>query len=252
MTTAPVPSAHRGRFPSSADGIRTAAICVVLSVALHGLLLSLRLPALSPAQSRPGNMSHDDGVRGRVVTLSAPSASPASPSGVGRQTAAKAETHAQRTGTLPSSPPISLQENPLPEELPAKVGAPSGSNVEATPLARVATLPHSGNFGDDYVPRPLLSVPPVAREPLVFAPPPGEMIRGRHVGVLSLFIDEHGQVQRIMIDEANLPEVLEQAAREAFMSAQFAPGEIDGTAVKSLVRVEVIFDDTPIQNVRDQ
>jgi protein TonB len=246
MTTAPVPSAHPGRFPSSADGIRTAALCAVLSVALHGLLLSLRLPVSSPAQSRQSSMSHDEGLRGRVVTLSAPSASPASPSGVGRQTAAKAATHAQRMDTLPSSPPITPQENPLPEGLPAKVGARSGSNVEPTPVAPVATLPRSGNFGDDYVPRPLLSVPPVAREPPVFAPPPGEMLRGRYVGILSLFIDDHGQVQRIVVDEAGLPEVLEQAAREAFMAAQFTPGEIDGTAVKSRVRVEVIFDDAPI------
>lgn len=62
----------------------------------------------------------------------------------------------------------------------------------------------------------------------------------------SLFIDEHGQVQRIEADPASLPEALEQAAREAFMAAQFAPREIDGAAVKSHVRVEVIFDDRPI------
>ena len=243
MTTAPVPSAHRGRFPSSADGIRAAAICAVLSVALHGLLLSLRLPVSSPSQSRQSNTSQDDGLRGRVVTLP-PSASRAAPPIVGRQPS-KTETHAQPVDTHRSSPLVAPQKNSLSEKLPAKLEAPSESHVEPEPLA-IAPLPRPGNFGDDYVPRPLLTVPPVARTPVIFAAPEGEIFRGRHVGVLSLFIDEHGQVQRIEADPASLPEAFEQAAREAFMTAQFAPGEIDGAAVKSRVRVEVVFDDTPI------
>lgn len=243
MTTAPVPSAHRGRFPSSADGIRTAALCAVLSVALHGLLLSLRLPVSSPAQSRQSNMSHDDGLRGRVVTLP-PSASRAAPSIAGRQPS-KTEMHAQPVDTHHSSPPVAPQKNSPSEKLLAKLEASGESRVEPARLA-MAPVPRPGHFGDDYVPRPLLTVPPVARTPVIFATPEGEMFRGRHVGVLSLFIDEHGLVQRMEADAASLPEALEQAAREAFMAVQFAPGEIDGTAVKSRVRVEVIFDDMPI------
>ncbi|SDJ04492.1 energy transducer TonB [Variovorax sp. OV700] len=232
MTAAPVPSAHKGRFPSSADGIRAAALCAVLSVALHGMLLSLRLPVSSPAQSRQSFMSHDEGVR-RVVPLRS-SASRAAP-----------ETHTQLAGTHRSSPLVVPQKNSLLEKLPAKLEAPGESRVEPEPLA-IAPLPRPGNFGDDYVPRPLLTVPPVAKTPVIFAAPEGEMFRGRHVGVLSLFIDEHGQVQRIEADAASLPEAFEQAARDAFMAAQFSPGEIDGAAVKSRVWVEVIFDDMPI------
>lgn len=243
MTAAPVPSAYRGRFPSSTEGIRAAALCAVLSVALHGLLLSLRLPVSSPSQSRQRNMSRDDGLRGRVVTLP-PSALRATPPIAGRQPS-KTEMHAQPVDTHHSSPLVAPQKYSFSEELSAKFEAPNESHVEPDPLA-MAPLPRPGNFGDDYVPRPLLTVPPVAITPVIFAAPEGEMYRGRHVGVLSLFIDEHGQVQHIVIDEASLPEVFEQATREAFMAAQFAPGEIDGTAVKSRVRVEVIFDDTPI------
>ena len=243
MTTAPVPSAHRGRFSSSADGIRTVALCAVLSVALHGLLLSLRLPISSPAQSGQSNTSLDDGLRGRVVTLP-PSASRAAPPIAGHQPS-KSEMHAQPVDTRRSSPPIASQKNSPSEKLPAKLDASGEGHVEPAPLA-MAPVPRSGNFGNDYVPRPLLTVPPVARTPVIFAAPEGEMFRGRHVGVLSLFIDEHGQVQRIEADPASLPEAFEQAAREAFMTAQFAPGEIDGAAVKSRVRVEVVFDDTPI------
>ena len=225
MTTAAVPSAPWGRFPSSADGIRTAALCAVLSIALHGLLLSSRLPASSPAEGRQSRMSQDNGFRGRVVPLP-PSASRAAPPIAERQSS-NTEMHVQSVD----------------KKLPAKLEAPS--HVEPKPLAMPPLL-RPGNFGDDYVPRPLLTVPPVARTPVTFAAPDGEMIRGRHVGVLSLFIDEHGQVQRIEADDAvSLPDALAQAAREAFMAAQFAPGEIDGTAVKSSVRVEVVFDDAP-------
>lgn len=223
MTVASVPSAHRGRFPPSADDICTAALCAVLSVALHGLLLSLRLPASSIARNWQSNVSHDGGLRDRVVTLP-PSTSRAALPVAGRQSV-KAEMHARPVGTPRSPSPIAPQRSSPSGKLPEKLEAPSESHVEAAPLA-IAPLPRPGNFGDDYVPRPLLTVPPVARTPVIFAAPEGEMFRGRHVGVLSLFIDEHGQVQRIEADAASLPEALEQAAREAFMEAQFAPGEM--------------------------
>ena len=243
MTTAPVPSADRGRWPSSADGVRAAALCAILSIALHGLLLSLRLPASSSAQNWQGTAGHDGGLRGRVVTLSPPAARPAPPIAGRRPT--NAETHTRPVDTLRAPPPIAARKDPPSEKLPTMLDeAPSESHVEPAPPA-IAALPRPSSFGDDYVPRPLLTVPPVARTPVIFAAPEGEMFRGRHVGVLSLFIDEHGQVQRIEADAASLPEAFEQAAREAFMAAQFAPGEIDGAAVKSRVRVEVIFDDTP-------
>ena len=234
MATAPVPSAYRGRFPSSAGGVRTIALCAVLSVALHGLLLSLRLPASSFAQSRQSNTRQDVGLQGRVVPLP-PSASRAAPP-IAEHQSSNREMHAQPVDTHRFSSLVG------PQKLPAKLEALSESHVEPEPLA-MSPLLRPGDFGDDYVPRPLLTVPPVAKTPVTFAAPEGEMFQGRHVGVLSLFIDEHGQVQRIEADDAaSLPDALAQAAREAFMAAQFAPGEINGRAVKSRVRVEVVFD----------
>jgi len=244
MTTAPVPTAHQGRFPSFADGVRTIAICAVLSVAVHGLLLSLRLPVSSLAQSRQSNMRHGVGLQGRLAPLP-PSASRAAPPIAERQSS-NTEMYAQPVDTHRSSSLVAPQKYSLSEKLPAKPEALSESHVEPEPLA-MSPLLRPGDFGDDYVPRPLLTVPPVVRTPVTFAAPDGEMIRGRHVGVLSIFIDEHGQVQRIEADDAaSLPDALAQAAREAFMTAQFAPGEIDGRAVKSRVGVEVVFDDTLI------
>jgi hypothetical protein len=243
MTTAAVPSVDSNRWPSSSDGVRAAALCAILSIALHGFLLSLRLPASSAAQNWQGTTIHDSGPRVRVVTLT-PSAPPVAPWIDGRP-AVHAQTHGQPVETPRSLPPVAQHKDLFSDKLPEKREAPRESHVEPVPLA-MAPLTRSGNFGDDYVPRPLLTAPPVAITPVVFATPEGDAFRGTHVGILSLFIDEHGRVQRIEVDAAMLPEAFEQAVRDAFMAAQFTPGEIDGTAVRSRVRVEVIFDDTPI------
>jgi protein TonB len=99
---------------------------------------------------------------------------------------------------------------------------------------------------ESFVPRPLLSMPPQAVAPVLVAAPERDVPVGRYAGILSLFIDEQGRVRHIVADEPLLPPALEQAAREAFMSAQFSPGQVDGVAVRSRQRVEVVFDNTPL------
>lgn len=88
-------------------------------------------------------------------------------------------------------------------------------------------------------------MPPIAKTAIVLEPPPGEIASARLVGILSLFIDEQGRVQRVDAEEPTLPPAFEQVAREAFMAAEYSPGEVDGRAVKSRQRVEVVFDYTP-------
>ncbi|BEP38039.1 hypothetical protein GmRootV59_50100 [Variovorax sp. V59] len=88
-------------------------------------------------------------------------------------------------------------------------------------------------------------MPPIAKTTIVLEPPPGEIVSTRLVGILSLFIDEQGRVQRVDAEEPTLPPAFEQVAREAFMAAKFSPGEVEGRAVKSRQRVEVVFDYTP-------
>ncbi|WP_167481181.1 energy transducer TonB [Acidovorax cavernicola] len=96
------------------------------------------------------------------------------------------------------------------------------------------------------MPRSQLSRPPIALTAIVLEPPPGELVGDRLVGILSLFIDEQGHVERVDAEEPTLPPAFEQAAREAFIAAEFSPGEIDGRAVKSRLRVEVVFDNTSL------
>ena len=67
----------------------------------------------------------------------------------------------------------------------------------------------------------------------------GERFRGE----LTLFIDETGMVVRVRKEDDGLTEALEEVARRAFMETRFSPGELsDAGAVKSRIRIEVVFD----------
>jgi len=60
--------------------------------------------------------------------------------------------------------------------------------------------------------------------------------------VLSLLIDERGEVDKVIVEAAEAPTELEHLASRAFAGARFNPGMRDGTAVKSRLRVEVTFE----------
>ena len=198
-------------------------VSAALSVALHAAVLSARV---SPVGSKGvvngavGSGASAAAIRVRTVSLRPPSPTP-SP---GRE---------------------SLQVNEAihaPDRIPV-----SASRQEPPANTSPTTPPLSGTAeadSDSYVPRSQLSTPPIAKTAIVLEPPPGEMANGRLVGILSLFIDEQGHVQHVAAEEPTLPPAFEQVAREVFMAAEFSPGKVDGRAVKSRQRVEVVFDYT--------
>jgi hypothetical protein len=104
----------------------------------------------------------------------------------------------------------------------------------------------NGANHEGFIPRPQLTVPPVPQTPVVLSAPSGNGEPARHVGVLALYIDEAGRVHHIVPDEPRLPPQYEQVAREAFMTAIYTPGQLEGRAVKSRIRIEVVFDNTPL------
>lgn len=253
MATASAPSTCQGSWWASTYGLRIVVLCTAASVALHALLLTLRLPVLSPVVQRlQGALGESDLIRGRVVSPPAASFSP-EPfiANAGGLTPARAEK-LHKAPASEANPPAS-RTAPTPEEasnppsvLRPSVGQPAAGDAEAgTALSTTTPAPSSDASDSYYVPRPLLSVTPIAKQAVLLAAPPEAAMHGRYVGILSLFIDEQGRVQRITFDEPSLPEAFERAARETFAAAQFTPGEIDGTAVKSRLRIEVIFDETP-------
>ena len=102
-------------------------------------------------------------------------------------------------------------------------------------------LSASPQAGDgDYFTRDQLSVGPSPTTG-VFIDYPSIDDQSNHVSELSLFISEEGKVVRVRVDGPALPAPLEEAARSAFMSARFSPGQVDGLPVRSRIRVEVSF-----------
>ncbi|MDE2401595.1 MAG: hypothetical protein KGL90_08010 [Burkholderiales bacterium] len=109
------------------------------------------------------------------------------------------------------------------------------ANTEATPST------------DEYIPRPRLTSPPKATSPVAVPFPAQFDTQGRFTTVLALFIDEAGVVRRVRVEGPALPQPMEDAATQTFLQTHFQPGEVQGQVVKSLVRVEVVFDNTPIE-----
>lgn len=93
-----------------------------------------------------------------------------------------------------------------------------------------------------YLPRPMLTVAPVAQAPVDLLWPTDTSLIGSYTGILKLFIDEQGRVQRVVLDDDALPEALAEVAKRTFQSLVFSPAELDGQRVKSRIRVEVRFD----------
>jgi len=99
---------------------------------------------------------------------------------------------------------------------------------------------------DEYVPRELLTVVPNPIGPVLLPDLSGISEQKRYTVVLVLYIDEQGVVRRAEVEGATAPAPMEDAARNTFLAARFSPGEIQGTVVRSKIRVEVTFDNTPL------
>ncbi len=61
--------------------------------------------------------------------------------------------------------------------------------------------------------------------------------------VLKLWINEFGVVTDATVEKTDMPGVFSQTAIAAFKGLRFSPGERDGMPVRSLMRVEVTYDD---------
>lgn len=205
--------------------------CAVVSVAIH-LLLLIGLPkSRLAADFRPADYRT---LEARKVQV--------------RLVDGKAAPALRATEAVPRPAPPA--ENKTKPQAPvakdsSKAAAPATSAPAATgappePPAP-GPLPEPSEF-DGYLPRALLTEPAEALTEIVIAAPQEEEFPGRRVGVLTLFIDEEGQVRHVAPDDILLPPALEQLAREAFMAGRFSPGRVDGQATKSRMRVEVVFE----------
>jgi hypothetical protein len=217
------------------------ALCAAFSLAAHLFVLSVKVPMVSPRQA-----PHVASMALRLVSGKASDAVAVSGIAALRQDAPKAEVEPEAVEPHRQTEKPRVEASPNAKPHRDAVGAAASSPSEPDGEAPLIAAPHAASKVDDYVPRPLLSVAPVALAPVLVEAPPDDTEIARRVGILSLFIDDEGKVQRIEAEEPSLPEAFEQAARDAFMAVRFSPGQVEGRAVKSRVRVEVVFDNTPL------
>jgi hypothetical protein len=138
-----------------------------------------------------------------------------------------------------AAPPTITPTTTEPQTPPASSLANVASNL-------VAGSPLSGDQDETFIPRPQLSTPPIAQTPIMLPDMDAQTPNGRLTGILALYIDETGRVHHITPLAPRLPRALEKAAIETFMAVQFTPGELRGAIVKSRIKVEVVFEKSPI------
>lgn len=66
-------------------------------------------------------------------------------------------------------------------------------------------------------------------------------LAGQGKVILVLFINEAGRVDRVDVESSELPETLAEEAAQEFNEVIFLPAQIDGNAVKSRMRIEVMI-----------
>lgn len=141
--------------------------------------------------------------------------------------------HAPSEATPLAPPPDTAQLDTPPAPAPA-------------PIDPQATVTPQGEHGDEALPgyfgREDLDQGPKALSRVQIAYPPGVPDNELQAGRLTLFIDEHGSVRRILVLDQSLPPPFQEAARNAFLQTRFAPAERAGRIVRSRIDVEVVFD----------
>jgi len=155
---------------------------------------------------------------------------------------------------LVSSPalPLSDEGRHAPNEASPLAQALDTPQVDTPPVATPAptdaeaTVALHGEQGDEalqgYFGREDLDQGPKALSRVQIAYPPGVPDNELQAGRLTLFIDEHGSVRRILVLDQSLPPPFQEAARNAFLQTRFAPAERAGRIVRSRIDVEVVFD----------
>ncbi len=213
-------------------------MCAALSLVAHAMAASMWHPM--DRSVRGGRTS-----AASVWTLGQPVST--SPSTL---TAKQAKSHRPTGSKLSAGPTSAERSDPVePQRIdgPARETAPS-TELPAKPIAATNTIGDAEGWSD-YIPRPQLSMAPVAQRAILIEAPPGQQEPRRISGVLSIFINEYGVVDHIVPTGSDMPPEFEKAAIAAFRGMTYSPGQLQGQAVKSRIRVEVVFDNTPLEDL---
>ena len=130
-----------------------------------------------------------------------------------------------------------------PSALPESV--PSPPSLARQPGGKAEIEIEAPAAGSEYVIGSQLSQRPVALG-TIDVPYPDIGPEGSEVRVvLTLYINERGIVDRVQVEDSDVPAPLADAARRTFLLATFTPGRVHDQAVRSQVQVEVSFSAVP-------
>ena len=121
---------------------------------------------------------------------------------------------------------------------------PAGSNGEREdPAGAMLTagilLPP---FEPPYIPASELAIRPQPQEPIVIPFPEAQLDKPKVAAVLVLFIGADGRIDRIELEESDMPVSFENAAIDTFLHAKMNPGIKDGRNTRARMRVLVEFE----------
>lgn len=132
---------------------------------------------------------------------------------------------------------------------------PLPAETSTPPPSADALLREAGNAPANEASAPLLPLPvphyhessELSEKPRVvvdIAPVAGlwAMADKPQHAVLRLMINELGEIDKVVVENSTMTELVEHTVTEAFRFARFAPGQIDGVPVKSQIKIEVMID----------
>jgi hypothetical protein len=110
--------------------------------------------------------------------------------------------------------------------------------VERTLGADLLPIPAPAYYSTDQLTRR----PEPTSQPRLLTPELGPLIPSGKV-VLKVWITELGNVASVEIENSDLPETVSATAAAAFGKLRFVPGQLNGRAVGSMMRIEVVYYD---------
>jgi hypothetical protein len=113
------------------------------------------------------------------------------------------------------------------------------SEQEATALNLTPVLPFKEA---PYIPAGELDERPFTETPVILPFPNVPLESAKVTGVLVLYIGTNGYVDRIEVDESDLPPEFEKAAIDTFLQARMRPGMKDGNPIRARMKILVEFE----------
>ncbi len=228
MSTAALPGLHARR--ASAAERRRLGGCLLIVAGAHLALL------MAPAQPSAPMQSGVSPARAAQLRLVPPAAAAPRAQAGTRSVDAVRIAPQDRHPQVPDSAAADI--SPLRDSASEVTAQDPPDEARAQPgLIAASTDPYG-----EYLPRAALTIGPRSIAPVLIDYPAFAGERELYAGEFDLLIDDTGGVVRVLSVASDLPLILSDAVRDAFLSARFDPGEIEGRPVRSRLRIEVTFD----------